>query len=61
MSWRIASLRDNPECADEEHAAFGADVPGLVVAPTFEPDVDIAAPYLNLAVRPKVACCASRA
>ncbi len=27
VSWRIASLRDNPECADEEHAAFGADVP----------------------------------
>jgi phosphoribosylformylglycinamidine synthase len=55
VSWRIASLRDNPECADEEHAAFGADVPGLVVAPSFEPDLDIAAPYLNLGARPKVA------
>jgi phosphoribosylformylglycinamidine synthase len=55
VSWRIASLRDNPECADEEHAAVGADLPGLVVAPTFEPDEDIAAPYLNTGARPKVA------
>jgi phosphoribosylformylglycinamidine synthase len=23
VSWRIAALRDNPECADEEHAAAG--------------------------------------
>src|SRR5690606_33703980 len=22
VSWRISALRDNPECADEEHAAF---------------------------------------
>jgi phosphoribosylformylglycinamidine synthase len=32
VSWRIATLRDNPECAAQEHAAFGADGdPGLVV------------------------------
>lgn len=55
VSWRIAALRDNPECADEEHAAFGADTPGLVVAPTFEPTHDIAAPYLVSGARPKVA------
>ena len=55
VSWRIAALRDNPECADEEHAAFGADVPGLVVAPTFDPSVDVAAPYISSGVRPKVA------
>ncbi|MCG2803860.1 MAG: phosphoribosylformylglycinamidine synthase [Propionicimonas sp.] len=55
VSWRIAALRDNPECADEEHAAFGADTPGLVVAPTFEPTHDIAAPYLSSGARPKVA------
>jgi phosphoribosylformylglycinamidine synthase len=55
VSWRIAALRDNPECADEEHAAFGADVPGLVVAPTFDPTHDIAAPFIATGVRPKVA------
>jgi phosphoribosylformylglycinamidine synthase len=55
VSWRIAALRDNPECADEEHAAFGADAPGLVVAPTFDPTDDITAPYVGLGVRPKVA------
>ena len=56
VSWRISALRDNPECADEEHASFGADDdPGLHVEPTFDPLEDVAAPYLNLRARPKVA------
>jgi phosphoribosylformylglycinamidine synthase len=55
VSWRITALRDNPECADEEHAAVGADVPGLSVATTFDPAADIAAPYVSRGVRPKVA------
>ena len=56
VSWRIAALRDNPECADEEHAVFGADDdPGLRVATTFDPAEDVAAPYLNLGARPRVA------
>ncbi len=54
VSWRIAALRDNPECADEEHAAFGADVPGLVVSPTFDAGQDIAAPFVSTGARPKV-------
>ncbi len=54
VSWRIAALRDNPECADEEHGAFGADATGLVVEPTFEVTEDIAAPYIAAGVRPKV-------
>ena len=49
-----AMLRDNPECADSEHDAFGADTPGLVVAPTFDPTDDVAAPYIATGVRPKV-------
>ncbi len=37
VSWRIARLRDNPECADAEHAAAGAvDDPGLHVHSTFD-------------------------
>ena len=39
VSSRIAVLRDNPACAEEEHDAFGADDdPGLVVAPSVRPD-----------------------
>ncbi len=54
-SWRIARLRDHPDCADAEHAAAGqADDPGLHVAPSFDPAEDVAAPFLHLA-RPKVA------
>ena len=56
VSSRIAALRDNPACAEEEHSAVGADDdPGLVVAPSFDPTDDVAAPYLSLGVRPKVA------
>lgn len=55
VSWRISRLRDNPECADAEHAAIGADVPALTVAPTFDPTDDVAAPYLVGRARPKVA------
>ncbi|MFL6679472.1 MAG: phosphoribosylformylglycinamidine synthase, partial [Burkholderiaceae bacterium] len=54
-SWRIAKLRDNPACADSEHALAGlAGDPGLHVALTFDPKENVAAPFLNLA-RPEVA------
>ena len=56
VSWRIAALRDNPECADEEHAAAGhPDDAGLQVALSFDAAVDVAAPYVSLGTRPKVA------
>ena len=56
VSWRIAALRDNPACADAEHAAFAADDdPGLHVHPTFDVADDIAAPFLSRGVWPKVA------
>jgi phosphoribosylformylglycinamidine synthase len=55
VSWRIAQLRDNPACADSEHAAVGrVEDPGLHVHLAFDPGEDVAAPFLNLA-RPKVA------
>jgi len=55
VSWRIARTRDNPLCADAEHAAVGdpADA-GLHVALTFDPSEDVAAPFLNL-TRPRLA------
>lgn len=55
VSWRIAALRDNPECAQQEHDAVGGDDPGLQVSTTFDPTDDIAAPYLSRGARPRVA------
>ncbi len=56
VSWRIARLRDNPACADGEHAAAGQPGdPGLQFAPSFDPAEDVAAPFIAIGVRPKVA------
>lgn len=56
VSWKIAQRRDNPECADSEHAAAGAaDDPGLHLHLSFDPADNPAAPYLNLHNRPRVA------
>ena len=42
VSWRIARLRDNPACADAEHAAAGrADDPGLHMHLTFSPPLPL--------------------
>ncbi len=55
VSWRIARLRDNPACADAEHAAAGApDDPGLHLHLSFDVSEDVAAPFVNTA-RPRVA------
>ena len=55
VSWKICQQRDNPVCADSEHASAGHPAnPGLHVSLTFKPDENVAAPWLNLA-KPKVA------
>ncbi|NMM04892.1 phosphoribosylformylglycinamidine synthase [Polaromonas sp.] len=55
VSWKICQQRDNPACADSEHASSGdAADPGLHVHLTFDPVKTLAAPALNLS-RPKVA------
>ncbi|RLM26332.1 phosphoribosylformylglycinamidine synthase [Brenneria alni] len=55
-TWQMQRLRDNPQCADQEHTAKQDDSdPGLNVVLTFEPQEDIAAPYIAKQVRPKVA------
>ena len=55
-SWRMRRLRDDPQCADEEYAAQrAASDPGLDVELRFDPEEDIAAPYVSRGVRPKVA------
>ena len=59
VSWRISALRDNPECADQEHAAFAESIgsarAGLLVAPTVDPEQDLAAPYVSTGARPRAA------
>lgn len=56
VSWRIARLRDNPACADAEYDAL-LDVadPGMQVQLSFDPNDDIAAPFINQGAKPKMA------
>ncbi len=55
-SWRIQTLRDDPTCAQEAYDALldRADT-GLTAALTFDPAEDVAAPYVNVGARPRVA------
>ncbi|RTE86183.1 MULTISPECIES: phosphoribosylformylglycinamidine synthase [Gammaproteobacteria] len=53
---QMQMLRDNPECAKEEFAVKSdASNPGLFADLTYDPAQDIAAPYINKGVAPKVA------
>ena len=55
-SWRIARLRDNPDCADEEYSRIlDKGDPGITPLLTFDPQEDIAAPYIATGVRPRIA------
>jgi phosphoribosylformylglycinamidine synthase len=55
-SYLMQSLRDNPDCAREEYerAADPFD-PGLFAHLTFDAGDDVAAPYVQTGVRPRVA------
>jgi phosphoribosylformylglycinamidine synthase len=55
-SYHMRRLRDDPQCAEEELAAQVAmHDPGLTVALTFDPEEDIAAPYIARGARPAIA------
>jgi phosphoribosylformylglycinamidine synthase len=54
-SYRMQSLRDNPECAQQEFDLIKQDNPGLSVSLSYDPANDVAAPYIATGVRPKVA------
>lgn len=55
-TWQMQRLRDNPQCADSEHdAKRETHDPGLNFHLTFDPQEDIAAPYIARGVRPKLA------
>lgn len=55
-SFHMQQLRDNPHCARQEYDSL-LDVtdPGLHAQLTFDPQVDVAAPYVISHVRPRVA------
>jgi len=56
LTWRMQSLRDNPDCADQAYAAMtDPDDPGLSPQLTFDPADDIAAPYIASGSKPRVA------
>ncbi len=55
-SYRIQSLRDNSDCAQEEFdGLLDEKDQGLHAALTFQPDDDISAPFVNVQPKPKVA------
>ncbi|MEB4591152.1 phosphoribosylformylglycinamidine synthase [Candidatus Thiothrix sp. Deng01] len=55
-SYRMQALRDNADCAAQEFERLD-DVrdPGLPFSLSYEPDADVAAPYIRTGVRPAVA------
>jgi phosphoribosylformylglycinamidine synthase len=54
-SYRMQSLRDHPECADEAYARTAEPDTGLNAELTFDPDDDLSAPYVERGVRPPIA------
>jgi phosphoribosylformylglycinamidine synthase len=55
-TWRMQRLRDNPDCADEEQAArLDSSDPGLSWQLSYDPQQDVAAPFVATGVRPRVA------
>lgn len=55
-SYRIQRLRDNAECAEQEYdLLLDESNPGLSAKLSFDVNADIAAPYINTGVRPRMA------
>jgi phosphoribosylformylglycinamidine synthase len=55
-TFRMQTLRDNPECARQEYDWHLDDGdPGLHAALTFDPGEDIAAPFVSRGARPRIA------
>ena len=55
-TYHMQSLRDNPQCAQEEFdRILDTGDPGLSAKLTFDPEDKIAAPYIGRGVRPRIA------
>jgi len=56
VSRRMMALRDHPDCAQAEFDVWqDVDDPGLSVQLAFDPQQDVAAPYIAMGARPRVA------
>jgi phosphoribosylformylglycinamidine synthase len=55
LSYRMQSLRDNPDCAQQEFESIIEADPGLSQSLRFDSQDNIAAPYINSGVRPRIA------
>jgi phosphoribosylformylglycinamidine synthase len=56
VSFRIQELRDNPQCAQQEYSRLeDASDPGLHASLSFDPQADVAAPFIASGVRPAIA------
>ena len=54
-TFHLQRLRDNPQCAQQEYdRLLDAEDPGMAPLLTFDPAVDVAAPFVNTA-RPRIA------
>lgn len=55
-SYRIQAMRDNADCAAQEFALIADDTQaGLIAQLSYDQDLDIALPFINTGVRPRVA------
>ena len=55
-TWRLQTLRDNPQCAQEEYdRILDSAEPGLNAQLTFDPAQDVAAPYIAASAQPRIA------
>jgi phosphoribosylformylglycinamidine synthase len=55
-SYRIQAMRDNADCAAQEFALIADDTQaGLIAQLHYDQDLDIALPFINTGVRPRVA------
>ncbi|MFN3585927.1 MAG: phosphoribosylformylglycinamidine synthase [Moraxellaceae bacterium] len=55
-SYRLQALRDNPACAEQEFARIADDADrGLHAVLTFDPNADVAAPFISRGARPRMA------
>ncbi|MDP9010046.1 MAG: phosphoribosylformylglycinamidine synthase [Pseudomonadota bacterium] len=56
VSFRMQELRDNPQCAQEEYSRLeDASDPGLHAHLSYDPNADVAAPFILSGVRPAIA------
>ncbi|VAW83900.1 Phosphoribosylformylglycinamidine synthase, synthetase subunit / Phosphoribosylformylglycinamidine synthase, glutamine amidotransferase subunit [hydrothermal vent metagenome] len=55
-SWRIAAMRDNAECAQQEFDAIADESDlGLTVTLSYDIDENIVAPYISVSKQPRIA------